>query len=702
MTQALSIAAGLFSILLAAGVLLRRKRTPAQWAFAAGMALLAAEALLSGLSATSQLPVERALWQFRRSLALASLPGTWLLFALCYSRGNHPEFLRRWWPVVAGAYVVPLGLVLWAGRGLAVPTDEVALVGGWFVALGPLGKAVHCVFLVGVVLVLMNLERTLRTAVGTMRWRIKFMVVGLGVLFGARFYTSSQAYLYSAVNLAHTHVEAGALLLGCVLIALSLLRSGLFEIDVYPSQRLLHNSLTVLLAGAYLLVVGVLSRLVGEWGGVAGFPLRALLVLFGLVGLAVLLLSDRIRQYTKRFVSRHLQRPFHDYRQVWTVFTARTASLVDEASLSREVVKLVSETFEVLSVTIWLTDESQTRLALGASTLLSEEKAAELVSAQSNVAPMLTGILELAQPFDLDQASGAWVESLKQCHPDYFQKGGNRVCVPLIAGGRLLGLMTVGDRVSGMQLSWEDLDLLKCIGDQVATYLLNIHLSKRLLQAKEMEAFQTMSAFFVHDLKNAASTLSLMLQNLPRHFDNPDFRADALRGIGKTVERINGLIRSLTLLRQAPEMHRAEADLNALVAATLDSMRGDGGQTVTRQLGEVPRLVLDADQFQKVLTNLVLNARDAVPKDGWIRVATAREDGWAVLTVEDNGCGMSSDFVNRSLFRPFQTTKKKGIGIGMFHCKAIVEAHRGRIEVRSEPGKGTAFKVLLPLMEEKT
>jgi signal transduction histidine kinase len=193
-----------------------------------------------------------------------------------------------------------------------------------------------------------------------------------------------------------------------------------------------------------------------------------------------------------------------------------------------------------------------------------------------------------------------------------------------------------------------------------------------------------------------------MLQNLPRHFDNPDFRADALRGIGKTVERINGLIRSLTLLRQAPEMHRTETNLNAVVSATLDSLAGAGGQPVTRELGELPQLLIDTDQLQKVLTNLVLNAREAIVQEGWIRVATSRENGWAVLTVEDNGCGMSADFLNRSLFRPFQTTKKKGIGIGMFHCKAIVEAHRGRIEVRSEPGKGTVFRVLLPLKEERT
>jgi signal transduction histidine kinase len=119
---------------------------------------------------------------------------------------------------------------------------------------------------------------------------------------------------------------------------------------------------------------------------------------------------------------------------------------------------------------------------------------------------------------------------------------------------------------------------------------------------------------------------------------------------------------------------------------------------VVSNLRPLPKVNLDAAQFQSVVTNLMMNARDAIGGDGQVRVETNQSHGSVILTVSDNGCGISSEFVQRSLFRPFQTTKKKGIGIGLFQCKMIVEAHHGHIEVESEPGKGTTFRVLLPAL----
>ncbi len=129
----------------------------------------------------------------------------------------------------------------------------------------------------------------------------------------------------------------------------------------------------------------------------------------------------------------------------------------------------------------------------------------------------------------------------------------------------------------------------------------------------------------------------------------------------------------------------------------LDGLPSSSKAKITKHLNAVPKTMLDPEQFRKVVLNLVLNAQDAVGDRGEIRVETDQHNGWASLKITDNGCGMSPEFLSRSLFRPFQTTKKKGLGIGMFHTKMIVEAHRGKIEVESKLGQGTTFCILLPL-----
>jgi hypothetical protein len=119
--------------------------------------------------------------------------------------------------------------------------------------------------------------------------------------------------------------------------------------------------------------------------------------------------------------------------------------------------------------------------------------------------------------------------------------------------------------------------------------------------------------------------------------------------------------------------------------------------SIIQDLDSLPRVLVDPEQIQKVITNLILNANEATENRGEIRVGAKEENGWIVLSVSDNGCGMSKEFIENSLFRPFKTTKRQGMGIGLFHSKMIVEAHQGRIEVESEEGKGTTFRVLLPL-----
>jgi putative PEP-CTERM system histidine kinase len=682
---------------LAVVALSRPRRTPSRWAFAAGMAVLAAESVLIGLDADAPGLESTLHWQQWRMILLSLLPGTWMLFSLCYARGDARRTLARWRLLLLATVLLPLGFTLVLHEDLLL---RVVIEGELFLQVGWPGIALHVFLLFGSIFVLMNLERTYRASVGTMRWRIKFMLMGVGLLFIVRIYTSSQILLFRGLDPIVEIVNSAALLVAALLFLRSFFRDNEFNLDVYPSQSVLQNSVTALLAGAYLLLVGLFAKVVVMFGGDSTFTLKALLALVSIVLLALLLQSDRVRLRLRRFVSEHFQRPYYDYRIGWKKFTEGTASCVEQTDLSRALIRLIAEIFQVLSVSIWLVDEQRQNMTLAASTVTPRSQAPDRSDRKAETATLIAHFQAHPEPVDFESVGEPWAATLRTWHPAEFEKGGHRVCIPIQGRGEVLGLISLGDRIAGVAFSLQDFEMLKCVSDHAASCLLNIQLSKKLLQAKELEAFQTMAAFFVHDLKNAASTLNLMLRNLPDHFDDPAFREDALRGIGKTVSHINNLISRLSLLRHELKIQPAPSDLNDVVEKAVAGLESGSEITLTKALIPLPSVPLDQDQMAKVVINLVLNAREAISGRGEIHLETTRTEGWVVMTVRDTGCGMTSDYINRALFRPFQTTKKSGLGIGMFQSKMIVEAHSGRITVASEPGRGTTFQVFLPVSSQ--
>ena len=692
--------AALFCGGLGSFALIRDRRSFVHRIFAGGMIALALEAVATGLSIRSHLAGEVIQWQRLRLIVTALIPGIWILFSLSFASKNYREFLPKIRWLILLSFALPLTLATLFNPALfkgSLFQDESYR---WLIPLGWSGYVFYLLFLVSVVVILMNFERTLRASTGHMRWQIKFLVLGLGSLFVIRIYTTSQILLFRAVNTGLEILNAGTLIIACGLMIRSLARIPVFNVDFYPSHSFVYSSFTVLIVGIYFIVVGVLAQLVKSLNLDQHFPFPIFIIFLAFVGLTVLLLSDRIRHRVKRFISLNLKRSRYDYRKEWTTFTHMTSSLLEVGDLCDAVSRMVSKTLEVLAVTVWLLDESGERLVLAGSTVFPELKTRDFEANRREEAELLRAMGSQEMPVDFEYPNELWASEMVRSFREYFHNLRIKYCVPLIAGGDLQGLMTLGSRVAREPFSIEEFDLLKTIADQTAASLLNIKLSERLRRAREMEAFQTMSSFVVHDLKNLASTLSLTMQNLPTHFNNPDFREDALRVISQSVIKIKGMCSSLSGLSQRMELKKVETDLNQLIGASLACLNGSSKVTVIQELQPLSRVSIDPEQVQKVLTNLLLNAGEAVGEGGEIRVATEQKDGWAAISVSDNGCGMSKEFMEKSLFRPFKTTKKQGMGIGLFQSKMIVEAHQGRIEVESQEGKGSTFRVFLPILKK--
>jgi putative PEP-CTERM system histidine kinase len=689
--------AALLTAVIAIVVLYRDPRAFVHRIFAVGLAVCALEAGLIGLAFDATSASAFMDWHWWQLATGSFLPAIWLVFSLSYGRGNYKEFLSQWKWAILAAFVIPIVLLSFFSDSVIAGRPLADVTGAIFLRLGWSGYALHLLSLLGAVLILMNLERTLRHSIGRTRWQVKFMVFGVGSLFGMHIYTDSQVLLYRLLSTNLEVVKAGVLLLADLLVIVSLARARLLKFDFYVSRTIIYNSFSLLLVGIYFILVGLMARVVYEWKGSTSVPLLAFLLFVAIVGLSVFFMSDRLRLRRKRFISRHFKRPIYDYQRVWSDFTQKTVALTQTHELCSILVRIVSETLETLSVTIWLVDEQSERLNFLGSTVFTEADADKLGLAGKSGTALAQIMQYRTMPIHVAGSTDKEFEELRRLYGADLEEARIKYCVPLSAAGRFVGLMTVSDKIGPERtLSPEDYDLLKTIADQAAANVLSLRLSEHLRQAKELEAFQVMSAFFMHDLKNLASKLSLVTQNLPVHFDNPEFRGDALKTVSQSVSKINGMCTRLSLLSQKLELHPKESDLNRFVEETLAGLDGYLKVPVGRELQPISPFAIDLEQMQKVLVNLVMNAHDAVGDNGEIKVTTGYRDGWAELSVGDNGCGMSKEFVEKHLFRPFQTTKKQGMGIGLFHCKTIVEAHGGRIEVESEEAKGTTFRVFLP------
>jgi len=663
--------------------------------FALGMIVLALGSIATG----SSLQVFSRYFPFWLSVKLiidSIVPGLWLFFSVIFARENYSEQLSKWkWGLLL-SFLLPLIMLLFFKadfftRKIFVTDSQYFLQVGWSGYIFYL-----CLVLISI-LVLMNLERTLRHSTGHTRWQIKFMMLGIGGVFIIRIFTDSQALLFHGINSKLGILNIWALFVANIFVFSSLLRGNPLNVSIYLSHKFLYNSLTAFVIGIYFIVIAAISWISIKFDIVRDINYLIFIIFIGLMALVVFLLSDRLRQQRKRFISRHFKRPIYDYQNIWETFTNRTMSVSSVSNLCGEIVKLISKTLEILSVTIWLVDERLSILIFGGSTVVTEAQAQSLKYYGKNGKNLITAMSGQKAPIDLKQHNDDWVDDLRQSYSDETRESLIRYCVPLHVANRLVGIMTLSEKVFYESLTFEDEELLKTFADQAAALLLNFELSEKLRQAREMEAVQTMSAFFIHDLKNLASKLSLVTQNLPKHLDNPEFREDALKTISQSVSKINAMISRLTMMSRKLDLHLEETDISTLIDEVVSGLSGYLDVPVIRNLSGVPKISVDPEQIKKVIENLLINARDAMNGKGEICIKAQHDPKWFELLVIDNGCGITKEFVENHLFRPFQTTKHNGMGIGLYHCKSIVEAHGGNIEVETEEGKGSTFRIILPM-----
>ena len=665
-------------------------------AFALGMAMVAAVEVARTFAVLAEPQIAQLDWSRIVLLAEGLWPACWFFFSMTYARAGKTTLAAKPRLAVALLALLPLAIALLAWEGLlALPLDSYEP--GRYLVLGPWGRLFVGVVLVGLIAPLVNLEATLRASTGIGRWHIKFMVLGVGLLLGFEIYFLSYQLLFSAIDSWVAGPQAVVVIIATGLMAVSLVRSRHGTVELSVSQTALFGSVVLVFIGGYLIAIGGLAQVWSLVGGSATDLWQGVLLLVALAGLASLILSSRLKAQVKQVLSRHFYPHRYDYRQEWLQLTERMSHQLGlEASL-RVVVERLSEAFDAPRVSAWLFDETARHLQLTATVQLSPSDETAWRTQPIAVSTLAGAISawegpRVVEPLPPDLAS----QTSSDLHA-LVQRTKAHLVAPLVTGGRALGLLAIGAPVTERGYGQEELLLAGAMAQQSAAYVLTARLSQELMRTREVELSQLFSTFFIHDLKNLGTPLSLVVQNLPLCYDNPRFRNDAQRVISETIEKIKELTNKVTTLSQQYELALEPADLNQVAEESLEALNGSVTFPVTRELEPLPPIMLDRRHMRSVLTNLLLNAQEATGHSGSaVRLRTQHRDGWAVLSVIDHGCGITQDFIDQHLFQPFRSTKPGGLGIGLYQCRKIMEAHGGRIEVESRVGKGTTITVLLP------
>jgi putative PEP-CTERM system histidine kinase len=539
------------------------------------------------------------------------------------------------------------------------------------------------------------LEQVFRNASADFLWNIKPLCLGLAGMFLFDLYVYSQAVLFNQLDAVAVSMRGIVHALIVPLLLLSTTRRGQWLSRMHISPKAAFHSASLLIAGLYLVFMSGVGYYVRYFGGEWGRALQMGVVFLSLLVLVVLLLSATLRARLRVFLGKHFFRYRFDYRDEWLKFTRTLAAQNSPQKMGEQVIQGLAEMLESPGGGLWLK---------------RRDASAFTQVALWNMAPTAESE-KTDSPFCQFLASSGWVVNLEE-YRSYARRYGTLelpqwlqdlpkawLVVPLLVGQEMIGFCVVASARTRVDVNWEVNDLLKTAGQQAASFLSLMQATEALMEVRKFDAFNRMSAFVVHDLKNVVAQLSLMMKNAKRLGANPEFQQDMLMTVENALERMRQL---MLQLREGATPPGTPFGVNLdKVIQRIEAVSAGRGRTLEVQM--TPSVVARGheERLERIIGHVVQNAFDATDPSGRVWLSLDRASGQARIVVGDTGQGMSPDFVRERLFKPFQTTKQAGMGIGAFESYQYVQELGGRIEVDSVPGRGTLIKLLLPLFESQ-
>jgi putative PEP-CTERM system histidine kinase len=543
------------------------------------------------------------------------------------------------------------------------------------------------------IVVLMLVEQIYRGTAPDDRWSIKFFCLGIGGLYAYDLAMFADAMLFNQLNIEVWAARGFINVLTIPLVAVSAARNPQWSLDIAVSRRMVFQSTALLSAGTYLLIVSAAGYYIRFFGGTWGGVLQTTVVFAGLLGLGLILFSGTLRARLKVFINKNFFSYRYDYREEWLRLTRELTEEHRDEGFSARAVRAIANLVEARGGGLWIRQDRPVyeRVTAWEAPLLKSDVEPE----DGSLARFLR---DREWVVNLDEYRAADPAYAQLALPSWLTDDDEVwLVVPLMLHDALFGFVVLLTARTKITTDWEVNDLLKTAGRQVASTLAQLHANRALLVARQFESFNRMSAFVVHDLKNLVAQLSLLLSNAARHRDNPEFQADMVDTVDNAVEKMKKLLLQLRV-GAVPADEPAPVDLQDVVLSALKSKAPMTPRPTIRVEAPGIRTLAHRERLDRVVGHLLQNAAEATPASGTIEVRVRAEDQSAIIEVQDTGVGMSEDFIRTRLFKPFESTKKNGMGIGIYESREYIRELGGHLDVESRETEGTRFSIALPLL----
>jgi putative PEP-CTERM system histidine kinase len=534
------------------------------------------------------------------------------------------------------------------------------------------------------------LEQLYRGANVEARRSITPLVIALGGISVFDFVLYAQATMVGGIEFDFWYLRGYLSALAVPLLLISLRRFKEGSVRIFVSRNVVFYSSMLMIAGLYLLLMAIAGYLInyfgGEWGQLVSFGFFIL----GSIVLVVLLITETVRRQVKVFISKHFFANKYEYREEWLELIGKIEAASAENHYQMSLQIMMSKVDASGGVILKANASNYFEIKYSDALELDKSFNEDLLLL-GHFTKHQGWIIDINE-YDEDPLSypGLFI------HSKNWQSVAVNILVPIFIGKEFYGFFVLSSADEHKKFNWEDRDLLFAIAKQLGSFISLNEANDKLAESKQFDAFNQMSAFLVHDLKNVQAQLSLITSNAKQHRNNPEFVDDVFETVESATERLAKVLAQLRN-KQVAQSTSKIVDLGDIIKQVTAQRNVIAPQVVIKN-NEECLATIDHERFFSVINHLIQNAQEATSDDGWVEIGLEKQQNRINIIVSDNGCGMSESFIKTRLFKPFDTTKgNAGMGIGVFEAKQFFESVAGSLTVESVEGQGTKMIIFLPV-----